>query len=235
MKKQQFFHATAMLMLAILFSVTTTSCNSNDDDTAKQYCLDFVTFDGDIGTSATFSFRAQNDSPVINLVAPGTTIASANTGTGSPVLPGDRLVIYYTNDGHEPYTSGDITLYSVTRTISIPLEEGNIENYSSWKEQPISLEAVWRAGKYLNFSILHSYTSVPKVLKIVYSTPDVNGMCDAWVIYVAEGTMTVSSYALYACADISQIWNNGDCRGIRLHLCDSENYNGEKIVEFKKQ
>ncbi len=228
MKKHQLINAMAVLVMAVLFSVTT-SCNSNDEDDSRQYCLDFVTYEGESGSGATFSFRVQNDSPVIKLTSPATSLA------GQDVKVGDRLVIYYTNDGHEPYTSGNITLYSVSKALIMPVEEGSITDNPSWNEFPITLEAAWRSGKYINFSINHYFIKVPKVLKIVYSMPDAEGMCDAWLIYIPEETSTVAGYVLYSCADISPMWDNGECRGIRLHICDSNAFSGDKTIIFMKE
>lgn len=200
---------------------TLNSCGVNDDTfdgqvTAVLY--DIVTFDGNIDGRAQFSFRQVDDTPQIILSAGN---AALNT---EDIVPGRRLYIAYQPiDGAPAYTSSAINLIKAYKINSGKLSvEESIESFDDWNRDKIYLLAVWRSGEYINLQCRLTYSTDPRIFRIVADTSTLDEpIPDLYLVHSMKKQVDNFERTYYGSFDISAVLDRPTCRGVRLHVADS--------------
>ncbi len=205
-------HILPILLMVALFS----ACSDNGPYNDNAELADIVTYKGASQSGAIFTFQRQNDSPEITLTATGKYVDE------NSFKPGNRVLISYYAANREPYTSGDITLTGIAAINNDTLKTGDAEKLSGWNTDAIYLNSIWRSGNYINiyfradqseekrrFSLMIDEATMEEEFPQLYLVHDMLGQPDNFTRRV------------YASFDISSIWNNDRCKGIDIHINDS--------------
>lgn len=208
-------------LTALLASAALSGCGVNDDTfdgEVTPVLYDIVTFDDNIDGCAQFSFRQVDDSPLITLRARNATLNTED------VTPGRRLYIaYQPTGGAGAYTSGDIALLHAYKinTATVSTEE-TIGSFPLWNRDKIYLLAAWRSGNYLNVQCRLTYSTDPRIFRIVAdrSTLD-DPLPDLYLVHSMKEAADNFERTYYGSFDISPVLDRPGCRGVRLHVADS--------------
>lgn len=205
-------HILPIILTAALFP----ACSDDGPYNDNAELADIVTYSGNTQSGAVFTFQRQDDSPEITLTASGKHVDENSFNAGSRVL-----ISYYAANG-EPYTSGAITLTGIAAINNDTLRSGDAEKLTGWDADAIYLNSIWRSGKYINiyfradqsdekrrFSLMLDETTRGDEIPQLYLVHDMLGQPD---------NFTRRAYASF---DISRIWNDDSCKGVDIHINDS--------------
>lgn len=219
-KLRRFFTLISASMAVILLTALS-GCGVNDDTFDGQVTpvlYDIVTFDGNIDGRAQFSFRQVDDTPVVILNAANAALNSEE------IAPGRRLYIAYQPlDGAPAYTSASVNLINAYKINSGALSiEESIESFADWNRDKIYLLAVWRSGDYINIQCRLTYSTDPRIFRIVADTSTLDDpIPDLYLVHSMKKQVDNFERTYYGSFDISAVLDRPGCRGVRLHVADS--------------
>lgn len=204
-----------LIILSLLWVIAATSCGDDGPYSDAAALYDIVTYEGTTSAGATFSFRQYDDSPLITLTAKGAQMSDRITA-------GDRLLIGYYPASGQPYTSGEITLqaYSYINQDTVVCRQE--KDLAGWDKDPMYLNSVWRSGKYLNLYVRIDQSDEPRRFELAIDQATINdSLPHLYMVHDlldSPGNYTRRAYASY---DLTPVWKLETCRGIILHINDS--------------
>lgn len=205
-----------LIILVSLCAIVATSCG--DDDTFNDHATlyDIVTFVDNTESGAKFTLQQSGDSPLITLLARGTTLDKES------IEPGKRVFIGYIPASGEPYTSGDITLIGASAINNDVLRIAPLDSVPSWDNDPIYLNSIWRTGKYINIYCRVSYSDEKRafILLVDKATYD-DAVPQLYLVHNLLGEPQSFTRRAYLSVDISALWDKESCQGVTIHLNDS--------------
>lgn len=215
-------------LLLFFMLVSLTSCINDDtvDGNITPLYTEIVTFDGNTDDTADFSFNKVDDSPVINLVA--------GRPVSGDIEPGTRVfLVYQPLSGQGAYESGAIAIRQVSLINNGRIETADIMSLGRWDNDKVYLYSLWRSGDYINIHCRLPYSSEPRRFSLAALDSTVNEeIVDVYLIHELPEPVNSFERAYYASFNIAEIWNRPSCRGIRVHVANS---NLEKnIFEINK-
>lgn len=217
--------------LLSLIVIVLTSCNDdgNNGYTPNPFpentVADIVTFTGISSNTATFQLQEINDSKIVTLTASGVTI-DENTFT-----KGTRIMLYYVPQNGIRYADDDITVYGYGYIHNAKPVVGDIADYPLWNDAQIYIFEMWRSGSYLNIYSVMQFDRDPQFKVIADAATVNNDFPDIYLTYSNEVNINATDQNFNASIDISQIWDLATCKGINIHL---NNSNGENIYTLHK-
>ena len=216
------------IILLFIISVFVISCDKEGPYSEQAALYDIVTFEGNTSDGASFTFQRRDDSPLISLFAKG-----VNLG-GNDVKQCDRLLIGYYPESGQAYTSDNITLLSVTKVNQDTLHTATMDKIAGWDADAVFLNSMWRTGKYINMYIRVDYSTSKRDFSLTMDEATreeeyphlylVHNLLDA------PNSFTRRAYASF---DISSIWDCEHCKGVIIHINDSNLKN--ETYTFSKQ
>jgi hypothetical protein len=217
------------ILFMIIATTLLVACGDDGPYTEQIALYDIVTFEGNSSEGASFSFQRRDDSPLINLFANGVKIE------GNNVNPQDRMLIGYYPESGQAYTSGNISLFSVVSVNQDTLRIATQEELAGWDADAVFLNSMWRSGKYINMYIRvdHSTEERDFSLTMDYATRNDEYPHLYLVHNLLEAPNNFTRRA-YASFDISPIWNTESCKGVIIHINDS-NLKTETYTFSKQQ
>lgn len=220
MKKHLYWTALALLAA---------SCSVNDDtvDGPVQMSLsDIVTFDGNAGGRARFSFQQVDDSPMVNLVAQGEL-------KSDDLEEGDRLYIVYIPESGKPYTSGNITLRGASLINCGDVVETEMSEMADWNRDKVYVLSLWRSGTYVNLHCRLTFSKDPRIFRLS-ADPATLGSAypDLYVHHELPAGTDNYDHNYYASWNMAAVWNLPTTEGVRVHVANSNM--PQCIFEFRK-
>lgn len=221
--------------VAILFATLGffSSC-SDDSEPAIDYYQNIVTFEGNVGNSASrFTYRAIDDSPLITLTAPDYVV---ETDSAKGQYPGVRVFITYSYVVTPPAgdLSGNIRLVAaakvyqdtVTAVPTIPLDF----------TEPYQVVTLTRSGQYLNLVSIAPETKFYS--RHFYLEADESTLGDAYPqLYLRMSTDAYASQGnetrVIGSFDMSPVWNLPTAQGVEVHV-SGEGNPASTLFKFSK-
>lgn len=204
------------ILFIIVASILLVAC-SDDGPYNEQIALyDIVTFEGNSADGALFSFQRRDDSPLINLFAKGVNIG------GNNVKQYDRMLIGYYPELGQPYTSGNISLISVTPVNQDTLRIATKNELIGWDADAVFLNSMWRSGKYINMYLRVDHSTENRDFSLTMDEATRNEEYPH--LYLVHNLLDAPNNftrRAYASFDISPIWNSESCKGVIIHINDS--------------
>jgi hypothetical protein len=213
--KSIFMVSLSLVLGAVVFSSCNVSSNENGNGNNNTlYTFATVAAVGDTG--ATFTFRKEDDSPLITL----TSTQSFNKDT---VKVGMRVFIAYTIESNQAYTSGPVTITGMLSPFGGDILAGYAKDYSQFASQQIKLDAMWRSGEYLNVTATAPYYQNPKTFKLVVDSTTIDDTYPkAYLIFESDREIDlVSDKAVYGSFDLSPVWNLETFKGLEVTVNNS--------------
>lgn len=222
-------------LLILCLSFASIACSNGDDNNddppiTGSEMFDIVTFVGNPqsnNSNSVFQFQKENDSRL-------TTLRAINTALDTTIIKSNtRMLIAYIPETGMHNIDDNITLKGYSVVFNDSIRTGDKNKLPDWDYNPIFVNSIWRSGTYINIhcGLTYSYEPSGFVLLVDAKTID-NPMPDVYLSY-QKGDDRESYYKeFYASIDIASLWNRSTCKGITLHVNDSNFGNNE--MEFKK-
>ncbi|MDE7407872.1 MAG: hypothetical protein K2M76_05570 [Muribaculaceae bacterium] len=196
-------------MIALSLNV---SC-STDEQEPLEYRADIVTFVGNETGGASFGRIEQNSETVTKLMARGVRVDTTRVTAGSRVL----MVYEEASELSEPLSVNILSLQLI-----VTGEVRVADDMAGWNSDAVYMLSMWRTGGYLNLECRVENSEEKRNFCVVADPATVsNAVPDLYVVHdMGEHT---ASYMrrIYASWDISEVWNRRSCRGVRVHINDS--------------
>ena len=216
-----------MRLSVLTMCVGAVACSSDDDkynDRIMYSSIVTIASSGE-GEGTVFTFRRYDDSPLITLTAPDRNVAKEHIG--------ERALLYYYPESGDPYASGPITIRSLGAINCDTAIIRPISRYA-WDKDAVFLNAIWRTGGYINLRMRADYSDKPRYFGLVV---DSLTMTDPWpeayLLHNLDGAPPNYLRESYASFDISKVWNQPGCKGLRIHVNDTNR--PADIYEFPKK
>lgn len=213
--------ASAVVLLSLC------SCGEDGvDGPVEMTCTDLVTFTGNVGDRATFTFQKIDDSPEITLTAQSA-LASDDIEAGT------RLLISYIPEGNQAYVSGPVTLLSGRVVTQSAITTEWRDEYDAWDKDKVYVYSAWRTGSYINVHVRLTYSVEPRIFCLAADPATLDTPWpEVYLVHAINGDVDNHDRAYYASFDINEVWSRPSVEGIRLHVANS-NLN-KQIFTFAK-
>lgn len=208
--KKTFFALAAFFSLCLM----STSCNSDDNGGGgipDNLCADFVTFVSTNDNGSVFTFQKSGDSGLITLTAPVKVDVNQ-------VKPDSRVIIQYIpSGGQQPYESGPIDLYGITRIINGGVDKEPLSTITTWGYNTLNMMTIGRSGKYLDVWAEAAFGGNPKrfVLAADEATLE-DEYPQLYLVFVADDEFA-RIRPLYASFDLSSVWDLSTSKGVKVN------------------
>lgn len=198
----------------IAICLLSTSCNSDDNGGGgipDNLCADFVTFVSTNDNGSVFTFQKSGDSGLITLTAPVKVDVNQ-------VKPDSRVIIQYIpSGGQQPYESGPIDLYGITRIINGGVDKEPLSTITTWGYNTLNMMTIGRSGKYLDVWAEAAFGGNPKrfVLAADEATLE-DEYPQLYLVFVADDEFA-RIRPLYASFDLSSVWDLSTSKGVKVN------------------
>ena len=214
----------AMLVAAPIFS----SCIGDNDDPKPtgHETTSLVTLEGNVELRARFTFIPEGDGATRTMLA--------DKELPKEVKAGQRMVIRYIEIGKDNYTGfSNISLVSFNSLPTVEVEKVSTEEAQAANEE-IFVNAINRTGKYINLEAnVKKYTERTYYIYADEATLE-NPTPDLYITTKTKGDYSGVKYLDIASFDISMIWSRIDCKGVNIHINNSNPSFNKKVFEFRK-
>ena len=216
----------AVTSIMALLVMLMCGCGNDGEFNDSMTLYDLVTFEGNTPKAAVFSMQKDGDSPMIEL-----TVAGRNLDT-TQVKRGQRLLMSYIPESGEPYTSGTVTLRSLSL---INYDSIQIAATDRWDANSVYMTAMWRTGIYLNLECRLDYTTEQgRRFMLVADPSTVNDPVPQLYVVHDLGQLPENfTRRTYASWNMAEVWNRPGCQGVKVHIRDSNR--GITSMTFNKK
>lgn len=230
MKTLKSIKSALIATLAILVATPIFSSCIDDNDGPKptgHETTSLVTFEGNVELRARFTFIPEGDGATRTMLA--------DKELPKEVKAGQRMVIRYIELGKDNYTGfSNISLVSFNALPTVEVEKVSTEEAQAANEE-IFVNAINRTGKYINLEAnVKKYTERTYYIYADEATLE-NPIPDLYITTKTKGDYSGVKYLDIASFDISMIWGRIDCKGVNIHINNSNPSFNKKVFEFRKQ
>ena len=220
----------AILYILPIIAMLAASCNDDEYYRYGDFRYDMVTYmghDETLGGDAYINYPT-GDNSAVTLIDPQSAASTSSAGLET----GSRLLLNYIIDSRNSDGSLNVTARSYTKAITDSLRY--IPNLSSMAMDSISLNSIWRTGRYINLYCRVKYTYAARQIALVadYSTLH-NDTVHCYLMHNMLGVQAYFWRRCYMSFDISSVWNLQSCKTVRIHLNDVT-YPDRKYYDFTK-
>lgn len=191
------------------------SCGEDKPDKGTAVLQDIAEFSSQTSAAAHFGIYREN-APDVLLTAPGAHIDE------SRVKQGESLLITYIPESGQANRSGEISLLSYHAINNSSMTTGDIADFPAWDRDQVYLISIWRAGEKIDMRCRLTYDTTPRrfMLMLDQSTAS-NDIPDLYVVHELSQPVESFDRNYYAAFDIREIWSQPSCRGVTVHIANS--------------
>lgn len=203
-------YTPAILLLLLLTSV---SCRDTDGPASHHAVLTDIVTVAATDDPATFSFNPYDDSPLVVLTAPGVSLEQT--------VRGRRVLMRYMPESGEAYTSGPVKIKSLQAINTGGVQAASLDTLR-WDVSPVYLKSMWRSGNYLNLHLKLEWSADPRLFHLAVDVNTLNSeRPQLYLVHNLLGAPASYQQEVYSSYDISGVWNLATCRGVDIHINDS--------------
>lgn len=217
------------ILLPAVIALVVSAMTSCGDDEYYEYgnsSFDMVTYAGNGTAGDSYINYPVND------IAPVTLIDAATNASSAGLKSGTRLLLNYAVNSRNSDGSLNITAKSYTKAITDTLRY--VPGTTPIPMDSVSLNSIWRTGRYINIYCRVKYTETARVMALVADYRTIRN--DTVHCYLMHNMMDATVYfwrRCYASYDISSVWNLQSCKTVRIHI-DDVNYPERRYYDFTK-
>lgn len=217
------------ILLPAVIALVVSAMTSCGDDEYYEYgnsSFDMVTYAGNGTAGDSYINYPVND------IAPVTLIDAATNASSAGLKSGTRLLLNYAVNSRNSDGSLNITAKSYTKAITDTLRY--VPGTTPVPMDSVSLNSIWRTGRYINIYCRVKYTETARVMALVADYRTIRN--DTVHCYLMHNMMDATAYfwrRCYASYDISSVWNLQSCKTVRIHI-DDVNYPERRYYDFTK-
>ena len=172
--------------------------------------------------------EAGEETTVFEVYRPDAAEGAVLTADGSlfsesdEVGPGHCVFLAYQPDSGEPYTSGAISVLGWGKAHNEALLQSEPEHLADWDRDPVWLQSLWRAGDKVILRTMLTYDSEPRVFALVLDkTTLADEYPEAYLVHNRKTDRPNFKRQFYAAFDVGALWSYPSCRGLRIHVNNS--------------
>ena len=206
------------------------ACTDADDgpSSVNPALTDIVTFTGNNDRGAVFEFNRVDDSPLI-------TLQSAAPLDTTRTREGSRLLLRYIPASGNAATSGDVTVTGIGVVTTDTLRYGTITSTPEWDRDGLYVMSMWRTGNYVNLHCRLTYDERPRMFQLMADRRTLNDpVPQLYMVHKLQNPINSHDRAVYASFDIGSLWSKPGCRGVDIHIANT-NLTDKKIFSFTKK
>ena len=217
------------ILLPAVIALVAPAMTSCGDDEYYEYgnsSFDMVTYAGNGTAGDSYINYPVND------IAPVILIDAATNASSTGLKSGTRLLLNYAVNSRNSDGSLNITAKSYTKAITDTLRY--VPGTTPVPMDSVSLNSIWRTGRYINIYCRVKYTETARVMALVADYRTIRN--DTVHCYLMHNMMDATAYfwrRCYASYDISSVWNLQSCKTVRIHI-DDVNYPERRYYDFTK-
>lgn len=217
------------ILLPAVIALVVSAMTSCGDDEYYEYgnsSFDMVTYAGNGTAGDSYINYPVNDIAPVTLIDAATNVSSAGLKSGT------RLLLNYAVNSRNSDGSLNITAKSYTKAITDTLRY--VPGTTPIPMDSVSLNSIWRTGRYINIYCRVKYTETARVMALVADYRTIRD--DTVHCYLMHNMMDATAYfwrRCYASYDISSVWNLQSCKTVRIHI-DDVNYPERRYYDFTK-
>ena len=221
----------SLSLIVLLFTTSCLSSNKNNDIPVidENTMCDIVTFVGNPASNnsnSVFQFQEKNDARLTTLLAKNIAIDTTTTKVNS------RVMIYYVPENGVRYIDDIVSLKNVYKIHNDSVRTGDISRIPDMEANPMFVNIIERSGTYINIQCGLTYIIEPMAFVLMADATTIDSdMPQLYLSYKKSGQGS-SFKNFIASIDIANIWNRPSCKGVTIHVNDS-NF-GNNTIEFKK-
>lgn len=213
-------------LFTLLSIMTVAICSCSDDDYNDRALLsEIVTATRNTPDGIEFQYRRYGDSPLITLTADGFSVKDE--------FIGKRMLLRYYNKSEIETSPRKIEIAALSAINNDTARIADIDTIA-WNATPIYLNSIWRSGQYINVHLKVMYSATARLFNLTADSATIDS--DIPQLYMCHNTFSAPDnymFETYSSYDISNIWNRPTCKGIDIHVNDS-NLKTD-TYSFKKQ
>lgn len=209
--------AATLTASAALLLWGATACDSDQEPRSITIYQNVVTFEGNCGATALFTFQDNGDSPTVSLTLRG------NVDT-TRVSAGQRLLMTYSLPSDVAYgTSCDRVTLRGLQTIYTDTVDVVPAAEAAAAAEPIYVKTLYRTGNYINL-----YASMPALEgRTYYMVADDESLATDTARLYLSTTVTADrptyNATQVASIDIGPVWQRPGIRAVRVNVNNSNN------------
>lgn len=211
-----FFSKCLYLLTVAVVTICLYSCSDDTgvDGGVIPEIWDIATYAGPLPSGgSSFSMRQVNDSPLITLTY---------SGVLEDIAPGTRMAIHFIAINGKAYESGPIKLLQASKITQGEVETQWSEDYDDWQRDKVFLYSIWRTGSYINFNVKLTYTTEPRIFKLVADPATLDSDSPVlYLVHILPREIDNHDRTYLASFDISPIWNRDDLKSISVRVANS--------------
>lgn len=205
----------SMWVSAAFMAATAVSCGNDGpyNDTVTSY--DIVKLESQTALSATFTLQKPLSQDIV-------VYRSMPVIDTAAVRPGNRLLLAYVPVSGEPYVSGDITVRGYSPINNDTVVSGYIAKYPEWNRDAVYLQSAWLSGDCLNVHCRLTYDPEPRTMILLADSLSVDAeVAECYLVHTLKEPKDNFMRSYYVSFDVSALQRRPGCRGLRLHLNNS--------------
>lgn len=189
--------------------------NENRSVKATLYDVAEVVESGDGGT--VFSVYRPDVAEGVTLTARGLVL-----GEEQEIGVGDCVFLAYVAENGVAYSDGEIDVKGCGRMLNAALMQGTPESLEGWDKDGVWLQSLWRAGDKVVVRAMLSYDAEPRVFALVVDEPTLRDEWpDAYLVHRRRSEGEMFKRQFYAAFDLGALWTYEGCKGLRIHVNNS--------------
>lgn len=201
-------------LICAVLALAMTACVNDDtvDGPVDMPITDLVQWVGNADGATSFKSWAGPDGPTAILTA-------AHELSTDTLTPGDRVLLTYLPPAGP---GGDITLRGINRINNGRFTVADTKEIDQSMIDPVYVYSLWRMGGFINLHCRLVYSTTPRRFGLVVSEATVgNDYPDVYLVHALPESVDYHDRAYYASWDIDSVWQLPSCKGLRIHVNNS--------------
>ena len=217
-------HKTVVPAASVILAVLCAGCSDGQADGVRYATLyDVVEYAGQADNGTDFRLFAPDADEAADLRS------SSPVNTGE-LKEGECLLLAYVPRNGEAYTSGTVDVTGVGVVSNDRLLKGKPETLDGWDADPVWVSSLWRAGGKIVMRIKLVYDPEPRVFRLVVDeTTMADEYPEAYLVNMRHGDAENFLRQYYVAFDVHAMWTYSTCKGLRIHI---NNSNDTSLKEF---
>lgn len=219
-------HRIIGMALSAALSAIFVGCSSDDHADEVRYATlyDVVEYAGKADNATHFTLYPPDAEKPVSLVA------SRPVDTGK-VETGECMLLGYVPHNGEAYTSGTVDVTGVGVVSNYKLLKGKPETLTDWDTDPVWLTSLWRAGGKIAMRVQLVYDPQPRLFRLVVDESTMGDEYpDAYLVNVRRSGNDNFMRQYYVAFDVHAMWTYPTCKGLRVHVNNSNNTSLREFV-----
>lgn len=203
----------AMVAVAVFAGSMFSSCLKSNEPTPQDTILStYVTYEGSNTLTMAFSTYQYEGSPKVTYT---TGIIDAFK---KELNPGDRMVLWFTNESSKVYESGNIVIQQAFKPFTDTVEYASKETIMTLTKS--RAVPVYRnlEGGYMDITMEAALNQKPMVFNVYVDSATIdNDYPDAYMCYVPDHEMGLTRN-FFGSFDMTRLLGRPNCKGVKLHF-----------------